>query len=172
MRCNVCSNLMVFARVLLLIGACRDPTRLLLHPRNRRVPSRAAGPAPGPDRGGREPPEALPALSGSIGIEAVTVSETTDGLVVSVVAGGGRSAVRRARRTEQGLHEAIVAAVAELYDPEASPYALRGVEQSDSFPALTVYLEGAAGMIRVGASAVAAGNPFAFAQAVWAALCS
>ncbi len=133
-------------------------------------PARPAGPAPGPDRAGQEPPEAVPASSGRVWIEAVTVSETVDGLVVSVVADGGRSVVRRARRTEQGLHEAIVAAVAELYDPEAPPYSLRGVEQSDSFPGLTVYLEGTAGMIRVGASAVAAGNPFAFAQAVWAAL--
>jgi hypothetical protein len=78
--------------------------------------------------------------------------------------------VRRARRTEQGLHGAIVAAVAELFDPEAPPHGLLGVEFSDTFSAMTVFLEGTGGVIRVGASPVAAGNPFAFAQAVWAAL--
>jgi S1-C subfamily serine protease len=33
-----------------------------------------------------------------------------------------------------------------------------------------VHLEGVDGLVRVGASVLAAGNPFAFAQAVWAAL--
>jgi hypothetical protein len=91
-------------------------------------------------------------------------------VVVSVSVAGGKSAMRRARRTEQGLHEAIVAAVGELIDPAAPPAGIRRIEHSDAFPAMTVYLEGADGRVRVGASLVAASNPFAFAQAVWAAL--
>ena len=87
-----------------------------------------------------------------------------------MVAGGGKTAVRRARRSEQALHEAIVSAVGELADPEAPAAGLRGIEHSDAFAAMTVYLEGPDGRIRVGASVVLAGNPFAFAQAVWAAL--
>lgn len=134
-------------------------------PSERYRPAGPPGPAPAPDRDSG-PTSSRP----EAGIEAVTVSESIDGLVVSVVAVGGRSAVRRARRTERGLHEAIVAAVDELFDPEAPPHALRGVEHSDSFPALTVYLESTGGTIRVGSAAVAAGSPFAFAQAVWAAL--
>jgi hypothetical protein len=100
----------------------------------------------------------------------VTVTETLEGVIVSVVASDGRTAVRRARRTEQALHEALVSAVAELVDPESPPAGLRGIERSDTFAALTVYLEGANGSIRVGAAAVSASNPFAFAQAVWVAL--
>jgi hypothetical protein len=63
-----------------------------------------------------------------------------------------------------------VAAVAELVDPDAPPVGLRAIEHSEAFAAMTVYLEGADGGIRAGASLVAAGNPFAFAQAVWVAL--
>ncbi len=132
------------------------------------------GPAPGPapirnaivleQPGPTNQPPGLP------GIEVVTVSETAEGLVVSVVADGGRTATRRARRSEQALHEAIVAAVGELVDPDAPPAGLRAIEHSEAFAALTVYLEGADGRMRAGASLVAAGNPFAFAQAVWAAL--
>lgn len=132
------------------------------------------GPAPGPvpirpaivleQPGPTSQPPGLP------GIEVVTVSETAEGLVVSVVADGGRTVTRRARRSEQALHEAIVAAVGELVDPDASPAGLRAIEHSEAFAALTVYLEGADGLMRAGASLVAAGNPFAFAQAVWAAL--
>jgi hypothetical protein len=68
------------------------------------------------------------------------------------------------------LHEAIVAAVGELVDPKAPPPGVRGIEASVTHPAITVYLEGSDGVVRAGASIVAAGNPFAFAQAVWAAL--
>jgi CRISPR/Cas system-associated exonuclease Cas4 (RecB family) len=108
--------------------------------------------------------------AGRRNVEAVTVTETVDAVVVSVMAGGGRTAVRRARRTEQGLHEALAAAVCELVDPGGSPVGIRSIERSDAFAALTVCLEGADGTIRVGASVVAAGYPFAFAQAVWVAL--
>jgi hypothetical protein len=107
---------------------------------------------------------------GLSGIEVVTVSETVEGMVVTVVADGGRTAIRRARRSERALHEAVVSAVGELVDSGAPPAGLRAIEHSESFPAMTVYLEGADGRIKAGASLVAASNPFAFAQAVWAAL--
>ena len=132
------------------------------------------GPAPGPvpirPAIVLEQPSPTNQLPGLPGIEVVTVSETAEGLVVSVVADGGRTVTRRARRSEQALHEAIVAAVGELVDPDAPPAGLRAIEHSEAFAALTVYLEGADGRMRAGASLVAAGNPFAFAQAVWAAL--
>lgn len=136
-----------------------DPTR----------PVEKPGPVPGPPRA-PEPATQDAASVDSGGIEAVTVTETAGGVVVSVVAGGGKTAVRRARRSEQALHEAIVSAVGELVDPEAPAAGLRRIEHSDAFAAMTVYLEGPDGRIRVGASVVLAGNPFAFAQAVWAAL--
>jgi len=151
---------------------------------DRRQPSPDTPPAPPP-----EPPRSAPTPgprmgpSGMViespgsptppparrGIEAVTVSETVAGVVVTVVADGGRTASRRARRTEQALHEAIVAAVGDLIDLE-SPAGLRAIEYSEAFPAMTVYIEGPDGRVRVGASLVAAGKPFAFAQAVWEAL--
>ena len=133
-------------------------------------PAPSTGPAPGPERVVLPSPDRpFPPAVGS-GIEAVTVSETLDGVVVSVSAVGGRTAMGRGRRTEQGLHEAIVAAVGELIDPIAASAGIQGIERSDAFPSMTVYLEGPDGQIRVGAALVAAGNPFAFAQAVWAAL--
>ena len=128
------------------------------------------GVVPGPHPAPAEPAAPQPLVIDGVGIEAVTVSETVDGVVVSVAAGDGRTATRRARRTEQALHEALVSAVAELADPEAPPAGLRGIEHSDDFAAMTVYLEGPDGRIRVGASVVLAGSPFAFAQAVWVAL--
>lgn len=139
-------------------------------PGEPRRPASSPGPTPGPAHVVGEPPVSQLPVPGGSGIEAVTVTETLAGVEVSVVADGGRTAVRRGRRTEQGLHEAIVAAVGELVDPQAPPVGLRGIEHSDAFPAMTVYLEGVDGLIRVGASVLAAGNPFAFAQAVWAAL--
>lgn len=134
--------------------------------------SRRSAPLPGPGQGPplREPSVPQVLSPGGSGIEAVTVSETVAGVVVSVVADGGRTAVRRGRRTEQGLHEAIIAAVGELVDPQAPPAGMRGIEHSNAVAAMTVYLEGVDGVVRVGASVVAAGNPFAFAQAVWTAL--
>lgn len=139
-------------------------------PGEPRRPAPSPEPTPGPTQVVGEPPASHLPAPGRSGIEAVTVSETVAGVVVSVVEAGGRTAVRRSRRTEQGLHEAIVAAVGELVDPEAPPVGLRGIEYSDAFSAMTVYLEGVDGLVRAGASVVAAGNPFAFAQAVWAAL--
>jgi len=133
-------------------------------------PAPSAGASPGPQPAMMEPSEPSVPPPAANGIEAVTVSETLDEVVVSVTADGGRAAIRRARRSEQGLHEAIVAAVGELVGPGAPTAGLLGIEHSEAFPALTVFLEQGDGRIRVGASLVAAGNPFAFAQAVWAAL--
>lgn len=172
-------------------GAVAEAVQRLLQARglrsrvapDRRQPGPETPPTPpeGPQRAGPEPGPAphrtIAESSGSstpspdrYGIEAVTVSETIREIVVTVLADGGRTVTRRARRTEQGLHEAIVAAVGELIHPEAPPAGLRGIEFSDAFPAITVYLEGPDGQVRVGAALVAATNPFAFAQAVWAAL--
>jgi hypothetical protein len=103
-------------------------------------------------------------------VEAVTVTETVDGLVVTVVADGGRTALRRARRSEAAMRAAIVSAIGELVDSEGPAPGLRGFERSAEYPALTVYVEDQAGNLRVGASLIAAGDPFAFAQAVWSAL--
>jgi len=133
-------------------------------------PTADPGPAPGPDPGPLPMPGSARGAAGRLNVEAVAVTETVDAVIVSVTAGGGRTAVRRARRTEQGLHEALAAAVGELVDPGGPPVGIRSIELSDAFAALTVYLEGADGTIRVGASVVAAGYPFAFAQAVWVAL--
>jgi hypothetical protein len=133
-------------------------------------PTSSSTPPPGPpgvnaESSGRP---VLPTVSG--GIEAITVSETPEGVLVVVVADGGRTASRRARRTEGALDEAIVGAVAELIDPDAPPPGLRAVEYSESFPAITVFLEGSDGRIRAGVAMVAASHPFALAQAAWAAL--
>ena len=125
-------------------------------------------PSPGPPVAESSGPSVPPSVSDRI--KTVTVSETTEGVVVAVVAGGGRAATRRARRSEEALHEAIVAAVAELIDPEAPSPGLQAVEYSAAFPAVTVYLEDSDGRVRVGASLVAASHPFALALAVWSAL--
>ena len=137
-------------------------------PPGLRQPATGPGPTPGPPE--VEPPGTPIQPRASSGIEAVTVSETIEGLMVTVVADGGRTAVRRARRTESALHEAIVAAVGELNDSAAPPVALVAVEHSEAFAAITVYLEGSDGQILAGVGVVAAGDPFAFARAVWAAL--
>lgn len=139
-------------------------------PAESRRPAPMPGPAPNPPEVVLEQPGPTSQPGGLPGIEVVTVSETVEGVVVTVIADGGRTAIRRARRSEQALHEAIVAAVEELIDPQASPAGLRAVEHSEAFPAMTVYLEASDGRIRAGAALVAASNPFAFAQAVWAAL--
>lgn len=139
-------------------------------PPGLRHPAADPGPIPGPPGVVVEPPgpPIQPPVSG--GIEAVTVFETMEGLMVTVVADGGRTAVRRARRTEPALHEAIVAAVGELNDSTAPPVGLLAVEHSEAFAAITVYLEGSDGQILAGVAVVAASHPFAFARAVWAAL--
>lgn len=139
-------------------------------PPEPRRPTPARGPVPSPPEVVPDRPGPTNQPPGLAGIEVVTVSETAEGLVVTVVADGGRTALRRTRASEQALHEAIVSAVGELIDPNAPPAGLRAVEHSETFPAMTVYLEGPDGRVRAGASLVAAGNPFAFAQAVWAAL--
>ena len=139
-------------------------------PAEPRRPMPTPGPIPGPPAAVADSPRPSSQPAGLTGIEVVTVSETVEGVLVTVVADGGRTAMRRARPTEQALHEAIVSAVGELIDPEAPPAGLRAVEHSEAFQAMTVYVEGEDGRVRAGASVVAAGNPFAFAQAVWAAL--
>lgn len=139
-------------------------------PADSRRPTPTPGPAPTPPEVVLEQPGPMSQPGGLPGIEVVTVSETVEGVVVTVIADGGRTAIRRARRSEQALQEAIVAAVEELIDPQASPAGLRAVEHSEAFPAMTVYLEASDGRIKAGAALVAASHAFAFAQAVWAAL--
>lgn len=133
-------------------------------------PGPAPGPAPRPPEFVLESTGPVPQPPGGSGVEVVTVSETVEGLVVTVVADGGRTALRKVRRSQSALREAIISAIGELVDPDGPTPGLRGLEKSGEYPALTVYLEDRAGNLRVGASLIAAGDPFAFAQAVWAAL--
>ena len=140
-------------------------------PRESPGPALTPGPPPpAPVRAVVEPSIPPVPAPAPLGIESVSVSETADGVVVAVQAHGGQTATRRSRRTERALQEAIVTAVGELFDPDAPSLGLRAIEYSETFVALTVYLEGPDGRIRTGASLIAAGRPFALAQAVWAAL--
>ncbi len=154
-------------------------------------PRRAAGPPPPPGAGAvlaladaegarrgavpvafdhGEPVAELPPVAGA-SLAGVAVEETRDGVVVTVTAADGRREARRARWSDGGLEDAVVAAVAALAGQD-SPPALVGTREIEieGSEAVVVMLERLDGRRLAGAAVVEAGAPFALARAVWAAL--
>lgn len=130
------------------------------------------------DRGPEEdeqPPPAVPAAPRppGWGLAGVAVEETREGVIVTATGTDGSRQSRRARWSEGGLDDAVVAAVAALAGEDAPPV-LRGSEQVvvAGTPLVIVVLERLNGRSVSGAAVVEAGAPFALARAVWAALSS
>lgn len=103
-------------------------------------------------------------------VSGVAVEETGDGVMVAVKTSTGRAAARRARWSDGGLNEAIVAAVAALADED--PPRLIVVEEGkiDGSAVVSVLLERIDGERKAGSAVVENGAAFAVARAVWAAL--
>ncbi len=104
-------------------------------------------------------------------LSGVAVEESRDGVVVTASTLDGRREARRARWTEGGLEEAVVAAVSALAgcDPPPKLLGTRQVEVEEATVVLVV-VERHDGRRLAGAAVVEAGAPFALARAVWAAL--
>ncbi len=113
---------------------------------------------------------ALPPVAGAT-LDGVTVEETRDGVVVTATAADGRREARRARWSDGGLEDAVVAAVAALAGQEPAPELVGTYEaEIGGTVAIVVMLERLDGRRLAGAAVVESGAPFALARAVWAAL--
>jgi len=161
-----------------LVG--REVQRILAaHGLRSQVTSADATPTSGPP-----PPPGAPVVSlahvqrealqsdGPGGISGVSVDESPEGVTVIAHSTLGARASRRARGTQEGLNEAVVAAVAELYGIE--PPRVIAIEQKamGGTNVATVVVELVDGSRLAGASIVEGGTPFAVGKATWAALSS
>ena len=112
------------------------------------------------------------ASQGPGGISGVSVEESPDGVIVIAHSTSGALASRKARGTQEGLNEAVVATVAELYGLE--PPKVVAIEQKamGGSNVATVVVELVDGSRLAGASVVEGGTPFAVGKATWAAFSS
>lgn len=134
--------------------------------------------------GGPPPPPGAPVVSlahvqrealksdGPGGVAGVSVEESPDGVTVIAHSTLGARASRRARGTQEGLNEAVVAAVAELYGLDAPKVIAIEQKAMGGTNVATVIVELMDGSRLAGASIVEGGTPFAVGKATWAALSS
>ncbi len=137
---------------------------------NLRAPGRSPAAAAEVAVDVRAPRAAPPAVTGA-SLESLSVEETRDGVVVTARAADGRASSRRARWSEGGLHEAIVASVGDLASPAGQPLLLDVVESAVAgTTVVTVVVERVDGRRAAGAAAVETGPAFAVGKAAWQAL--
>ena len=111
-----------------------------------------------------------PVVTGAI-LDSLTVEETRDGVLVTAAAADGRTASRRARWTEGGVNEAVVAAVADLAGWEGPPLLLSAAETDVAgSTVVTLLVERVDGKRVAGAAIVETGTAYAVARAAWQAL--
>lgn len=103
-------------------------------------------------------------------LAGVAVEETPQGVAVVAQSSDGRSASRRARGTQHGLAEAVVAVVAELLGVETPQ--IEAIEERELGGAnvTTIVLEQVDGSRTAGSAVVEGGVPFAVGKATWSAL--
>lgn len=106
------------------------------------------------------------------GVAGVSVEESPEGVSVVAHSTDGRSATRRARGTQEGLNEAVVAVVAELFGVDPPTVVAIDQRSVGGSNVATVVVELVDGTRVAGASIVVGGTPFAVGQAAWAALSS
>ncbi len=125
----------------------------------------SADPIPGADEGAVDPGQPGELLS------QVRVQEDRDGVAVTVETDGGRSVTRRGRPSDEGVQEAVVAAVGELSGDQPPPVLVEvGERQLGEHAVVTVLLQRRDGSFHVGSAMIGAEKAFALARAAWAAL--
>jgi hypothetical protein len=100
----------------------------------------------------------------------VAVEETPQGVAVVAQSSDGRSASRRARGTQDGLTEAVVAVVSELLGVDAPQIGAIEERELGGANVTTIVLEQVDGARVAGSAVVEGGVPFAVGKAVWSAL--
>lgn len=103
-------------------------------------------------------------------LAGVAVEETPQGVAVVAQSSDGRSASRRARGTQHGLAEAVVAVVSELLGVDTPQ--IEAIEERELGGAnvTTIVLEQVDGGRVAGSAVVEGGVPFAVGKAAWSAL--
>lgn len=114
----------------------------------------------------------ISASTGLVGLQSVAIEESSSGLTVVARAADGSRAMRRARSSGEDLDTAVVAAVAAVVAPEATPPLLLAVteEEVEGSTVLTVVLDLARGRREAGSAVVEGGRAYAVGRAAWAAL--
>lgn len=106
-----------------------------------------------------------------VGLESVRVEERRGGISVTVVTEDGRSVTKPGRASEEGVNEAVVAAVGEASSVQPAPVLVEvGEAQLGGRSVVTVILQRPDGSVLVGSSVVGAEKAFAVARATWAAI--
>ena len=124
-------------------------------------------PDPIPRTSSQEPSAATP---GEL-LAQVRVQEDRDGVAVTVETDGGRSVTRRGRPSDEGVQEAVVAAIGELSGDQPPPVLVEVGERSlGELAVVTVLLQRHDGSFHVGAAMIGAEKAFALARAAWAAM--
>ncbi len=117
------------------------------------------------------PEPAAPASVGTGLLARVRVQEDHDGVAVTVDTDDGRTVTRRGRPSDEGVREAVVAAVGELSGDQPPPVLLSVKEhQLGEHRLITVLLQRHDGSFHVGSALIGAEKAFALARAAWAAL--
>ncbi|NNK92441.1 MAG: hypothetical protein HKO87_08405 [Acidimicrobiia bacterium] len=108
---------------------------------------------------------------GSAGLDSVSVSEHASGLLVTVTAEDGRVSSRPAASGDEGIADAVVAAVADLIAPGGPPprlVAIDDVAMADT-TVVVVVLSTAAGLVS-GSAVASPARSRAIGLAAWSAL--
>ena len=101
----------------------------------------------------------------------VRVQEDRDGVAVTVETDAGRSVTHRGRPSDEGVQEAVVAAIGELSGDQPPPVLVEVGERSFGEQAVvTVLLQRHDGSFHVGSAMIGAAKAFALARAAWAAM--
>ena len=126
---------------------------------------------PSPLMAAPTPPEqAPPSTKGLIDLAALRLDETPEGVAVTATTTDGRTMTQRSGPTEEGLFEAIVAAVGALADGMAPE--LLSVERTavNGDEVMTVIVARPDDRKAAGATVTRAGRAYAVARATWSAL--
>ena len=111
-----------------------------------------------------------PGPSGEL-LAQVRVQEDRDGVAVTVETDAGRSVTHRGRPSDEGVQEAVVAAIGELSGDQPPPVLVEVGERSLGEQAVvTVLLQRHDGSFHVGSAMIGAEKAFALARAAWAAM--
>lgn len=105
------------------------------------------------------------------GLASVQVEEHRGGITVTVTTEEGRSVTKPGRASEEGVNEAVVAAVGEASGVQPAPVLVEvGDARLGGRAVVTVILQRPDGSVLVGSSVVGAEKAFAVARATWAAI--
>lgn len=104
-------------------------------------------------------------------LSRVRVQEDRGGVAVTVETEDGESVTRRGRPSDDGVREAVVAAVGELSGDQPPPVLVNLSEHElGGHPVITVVVQRHDGTYHVGSAMIGAQKAFALARATWAAM--